>query len=156
MTAAAAPLVVRVAEWDDPAGARMRDEQQAEIRAMFGGVDTEPGQKPTAASVSLFLIAERGGLPVGCGALREIDGRHGEIKRMYVQPDARGAGTSIALLAELEAQARRRGWNRVVLETGTEQRAAIRFYEREGFTPIPCWGAYAASAVSLCYEKPLG
>ena len=48
-----------------------------------------------------------------------------------------------------------RGWSRLVLETGTGQPDAVRFYTREGFTPIPKFGYYADSADSLCYGKTL-
>jgi putative acetyltransferase len=147
-------LVLRVAAWDDPAGAALRAAQKAEVDAMYGG-DTEPGPKPTASSVTVFFVAEVDGAPVGCGGLRQLDAEHGEIKRMYVAPPARGTGVSAALLRALEQEARDRGWRRVVLETGVEQRAAIRLYEREGYTRIPNFGYYADSALSLCYELVL-
>jgi GNAT superfamily N-acetyltransferase len=61
----------------------------------------------------------------------------------------------VAVLRALEAAARERGWTDLVLETGTEQPDAIRFYEREGYELIPNFGAYADSPISLCYARSL-
>ena len=153
-------LVIRAVPWDDQAGEALRIAQQAEISARYGVPDSEPGPKPTAADISVFLVAfdtdsEGRDVPVGCGALRRLDEVHGEIKRMYVIPERRGTGISTAVLTALEEEARGRGWERVVLETGDEQPDAVRFYEREGYTQIPLFGYYVDSPLSLCYEKVL-
>ena len=59
------------------------------------------------------------------------------------------------MLAALDAAARQLGAKRLVLETGIYQHAAIALYRQAGFTPIDCWGEYASSGTSLCFEKPL-
>jgi GNAT superfamily N-acetyltransferase len=59
------------------------------------------------------------------------------------------------VLRALEQAAVDRGWTTVRLETGTGQPDAIRFYEREGYTPIPLYGDYIGSEVSLCYQRVL-
>ncbi len=153
-------IVVRAVPWADPDGEAMRTAQQTEISERYGVPDSEPGPKPTAADITVFLVAydvddAGGSVPVGCGGLRTLDGSHGEIKRMYVVPERRGTGVSTALLAALEGEARGRGWDRLVLETGDRQPDAIRLYEREGYTRIPNFGYYADSELSLCYEKKL-
>src|SRR5438552_195583 len=63
-----------------------------------------------------FLVAARAGQPVGCGAVRRIGAQTGELKRMYVRPEARGCGVGRALLGALEAEARALGLSRLVLE----------------------------------------
>jgi putative acetyltransferase len=153
-------LVIRAVPWDDPAGEALRVAQQDEISARYGVPDSEPGPKPTAADITVFLVAfdaSDGGdeVPVGCGGLRRLDDVHGEIKRMYVIPERRGTGVSTTILSALEGEARARGWHRVVLETGDEQPDAVRFYEREGYTSIQLFGYYVGSPLSLCYEKVL-
>ncbi len=149
-------MIVREAAWEDPDGVALRTAQRAEIDERYGDPDSEPGPAPTAADIAVFFIAyDDEGEPIGCGGLRAIDAEHGEIKRMYVAPGSRGSGASVAVLAALEEHARLLGWSRLVLETGTEQPDAVRFYEREGYTRIPNFGYYADSALSLCYEKPL-
>jgi GNAT superfamily N-acetyltransferase len=102
-----------------------------------------------------FLVARDGGRAVGCGAIRMLDARTAEVKRMYVEPDQRGRGVGKAVLASLEEAAHRLGAERLVLETGIYQEAAIALYLAAGFTPVECWGEYASSATSLCYEKRL-
>ena len=146
-------LVVRAVPWDDPAGEALRIAQQTEVSARYGMPDSEPGPKPTAADIAVFLVAFDDDVAVGCGGLRTLDGSHGEIKRMYVVPERRGTGVSTALLSALEGEARGRGWDRVVLETGDQQPEAMRLYEREGYTRVPNFGYYADSDLSICYEK---
>jgi GNAT superfamily N-acetyltransferase len=100
-----------------------------------------------------FLVAFRGSVPVGCGAVRRIDTLTGELKRMYVTPETRGLGVGQALLVALEAEARRLGLARLVLETGVRQARALSLYERNGFARIARFGEYAGSALSVCMAK---
>ena len=108
-----------------------------------------------------FLVAWVDGAPAGCGAVRMLpaDGVLGggvaELKRMYVVPTHRGRGLSRAVLGELETRATALGATRVVLETGDKARAALGLYESAGYTRVPCFGAYAASPTSICFEKQL-
>jgi putative acetyltransferase len=103
----------------------------------------------------VFLVARAAATPVGCAALRRLDGHTGEVKRMYVAPSTRGAGVGRRLLDELERHARRLGLRRLVLETGERQPEAIRLYERAGFTRIPRFGEYVDSPMSVCMGKAL-
>lgn len=72
-----------------------------------------------------FLVAYADGKPAGCGAIRRQDADTAEIKRMYVSPDIRGRGIGRAVLAALEAEGRRLGVSRIVLETGERQQEAL-------------------------------
>ncbi len=103
----------------------------------------------------LFLVARRACSPIGCGALRMTDDGRGEIKRMYVRPEARGKGVGRAILALLEEEARRLGATGLVLEMGDRQPGAQALYTAAGFTPIPCWGEYLATPQSVCLGKDL-
>lgn len=102
-----------------------------------------------------FLVARDGGRAVGCGAIRVLDPTTAEVKRMYVESTERGRGVGRAVLTALEEAARQLGVQRLVLETGTYQYAAIALYERAGFVQGACWGEYAFSSTSICYEKDL-
>ena len=149
-------MIVRAVDWDDQGAVALRAAQRIEIAERYGTDDSEPGPAPTAADITAFFVAySDDGTPVGCGGLRRIDETHGEIKRMFVTPSARGSGVSTALLDALERFGLASGWSRLVLETGAAQPDAIRFYTREGFTPIDRFGYYADSEDSLCYEKTL-
>lgn len=107
------------------------------------------------ASRGVFLLARLDGEAVGCGAVRLLDGRRAEIKRMYVRPSAQGRGIGRAILRRLEAEARRRGAGMLVLEMGDSQPAAEALYRRAGFSPIPCWDDYLATPASVCLGKQL-
>lgn len=103
----------------------------------------------------VFLVARRDGTPVGCGALRRLDGATGELKRMYVAPEARRGGVGRAVLLELERHARSLGLRRLVLETGDRQVEALSLYLGAGFAPIPRFGEYLDSRASVCLGREL-
>jgi len=149
-------MIVTAVDWHDADAVALRDAQRVEIAERYGTDDSEPGPAPTADDITAFFVAYADdGTPVGCGGLRRIDDSHGEIKRMFVARSARGSGVSTAILNELERFGLQSGWSRLVLETGAAQPDAIRFYTREGFTPIDRYGYYVDSEESLCYEKTL-
>lgn len=102
-----------------------------------------------------FLVARDGDRAVGCGAIRLLDAKTAEVKRMYVEPDQRGRGVGRVLLEALEIAARQRGVTRLVLETGIHQMAAISLYRSAGFVEVDCWGEYATAPTSVCFHKPL-
>jgi GNAT superfamily N-acetyltransferase len=105
-----------------------------------------------------FFIAYIGGDAVGCGAVRRADPDVAEIKRMYVAPSARGRGVGRVILNALEAEARRLGAGRIVLETGPRQPEALALYEHAGFARIPLYGEYLHTPhpdLSVCMAKDL-
>lgn len=139
--------------FDAPDSEALRAEHAAELVERYG-FDSEPGSKPTTDDIAVFLVArDADGAAVACGALRVVDPDTVEIKRMFVRRAVRGTGLGRGILAALEAEAAALGAARVVLETGDKQQEAIGLYENAGYRPIPCFGAYAGSAISLCYGR---
>jgi putative acetyltransferase len=116
-----------------------------------------PNLKPEhlEAGIGTFVVARTDGRAVGCGALRKLDGSTAEVKRMYVEPQLRGRGVATEILDHLEDAARGFGVTRLVLETGIYQAEAIALYRRAGFAPVRCWGEYAESLTSVCFEKTI-
>ena len=114
-----------------------------------------PNLKPQhlAPGLGTFLVARADGVAVGCGAVRRLDEETFEVKRMFVEPELRGHGVAKEILARLEADAASLGARRFVLETGTLQTEAIGLYRQAGYRQIDCWGEYATSATSTCFEK---
>lgn len=148
---------IRAVDWDHPGGAALREAQRIEVREVYYPEleESEPGPHPTADDILVFYVAFDGDRAVGIGALRGIDAEHGEVKRMYVDPDYRGSGVAGMILRTLEEDARTRGWTRLLLETGDTMLPAQRFYTRHGYLPIPPYGPYVGSDLSLCYGKEL-
>lgn len=84
----------------------------------------------------LLLLARLHGEPVGCGALKLYDDEPAEIKRMWVDPSARGLGLGRRLLDELEKEAGLRDATRVRLETNRKLTEAIGLYRSAGFEEV--------------------
>jgi uncharacterized protein (DUF952 family)/GNAT superfamily N-acetyltransferase len=84
-----------------------------------------------------FLVGwDETGAPVCCGGLKRLEDGVAEIKRMYVAPGARSRGHARRLLNGLEDAARRRGYERVRLDTGPRQPHAKALYESNGYVEI--------------------
>ena len=103
---------------------------------------------------TLFVARDARGATLGMGALRRHDGV-GEVKRMFVKPEARGLGVGGAILARIEDLARQEGVTRIVLETGSNFDAAKRVYERGGFATCEPVLDYPPSAWTAFYAKAL-
>jgi len=93
----------------------------------------------------------------GVGALRQLDGTHGELKSMHTNPAFRRLGVARALVEHLLAVAAARGYQRVSLETGTMDAfgPARALYLKEGFEPCEPFGEYTANPYSVCMTMAL-
>ncbi|HTN81052.1 MAG TPA: GNAT family N-acetyltransferase [Acidimicrobiales bacterium] len=127
-----------------------------ELRSLYGEEDEDaPAPDDLAPPNGRFYIAMRDREPVGCGGVKHFADGIGEVKRMYVVPAARRTGVARMVLTELEAEARRRGYRELRLETGVKQPEAIGLYQSAGFELIPCWGIYEQAPLSRCLAKQL-
>ena len=100
-----------------------------------------------------FLVARLEGKICGCVALMKKADDWGEIKRMYVNENARGLSLGKKLLAALEEQGQNMGLSKICLETGIHQPIAIGLYSRAGYVKIPPFGDYQPDPVSVFMEK---
>ncbi|MDY6981792.1 MAG: GNAT family N-acetyltransferase [Pseudomonadota bacterium] len=104
-----------------------------------------------------FWCAWDGDLLLGCGALKEIDPAHGEIKSMRTPNALRRRGAGRAILAHIVDVAKQRGYMRLSLETGSmdEFIPARRLYESFGFTYCGPFADYADDPYSSFMTLPL-
>ena len=127
-----------------------------ELRSRYDAEDDDaPSPEDLAPPNGVFFVASREGEAVGCGGIKHFADGIGEVKRMYVVPAARRTGIARAVLAHVEAEAQRRGFRELRLETGALQPEAIALYASAGFELIPCWGVYEHAPWSHCMAKRL-
>ncbi|HEX8956051.1 MAG TPA: GNAT family N-acetyltransferase, partial [Burkholderiaceae bacterium] len=101
-----------------------------------------------------FAIArDRMGMAVGCGAIRPLQDGVAELKRMLARPGHAGVGH--AVLAFLEAEARRLGYRELWLETRLVNARAVRFYEKHGYRRRENFGRYVGNTLAACFGKTL-
>src|SRR4051794_12390916 len=102
--------------------------------------------------ITLFGARSVSGELLGIGGLKQLDTSHGEVKTMHTSLQARGHGVGRALLMALLAEARRRGYARVSLETGTGDAfaPARTLYGSVGFRPSPPFAGYANTEHNVC------
>ena len=101
-----------------------------------------------------FYTSRKGTQVLATGAL-VIKTGYGEIKSMFVDPNARGQGVGDAILRALHDLAREKGLGSLKLETGNSLHAALRLYARHGFTPCGPFGDYIANDSSIFMTKSL-
>ena len=98
-----------------------------------------------------FWTAWDGATLLGCGALKALGDRHGEVKSMRTPEALRRRGAGRALLATIVATARTRGYERLSLETGSQQAflPAQALYASAGFVPCGPFGDYGPDPNSV-------
>jgi putative acetyltransferase len=91
-----------------------------------------------------FWTAWEDNLLLGCGALKELDPKHGEIKSMRTPVAHRRKGAGRAILAHIIEVAKERSYERLSLETGSADafKPAQKLYESFGFTYCGPFGDY--------------
>jgi putative acetyltransferase len=104
-----------------------------------------------------FWTAWEGGELLGCGALKELDPRHGEIKSMRTSAPHLRKGVAARLLEHILEEAVRRGYGRLSLETGSAEafEPARRLYARFGFEFCGPFDGYVEDPYSVFMTKEL-
>ncbi len=109
------------------------------------------------SAITFWTLRDGDGDLMGCGALKELSSKEGEIKSMRTAPDHLRKGVAAALLDHIIAAARKRGYRKLFLETGSmdEFKPAHRLYERHGFSFCGPFGPYRHDPNSVFMELPL-
>ncbi|MCU0975608.1 MAG: GNAT family N-acetyltransferase [Steroidobacteraceae bacterium] len=115
-----------------------------------GSVHTLPLDELRKPDVT-FWTAWAGGALLGCGALKELSLQHGEVKSMRTAPEHRRRGVGRDMLLLIMGEARRRGYRRLSLETGSAPafEPGRRLYGSLGFTCCPPFGNYVEDPHSV-------
>jgi len=104
----------------------------------FQGFDRELAELPGDYTPpgGRLLVARGDGVAVACVALRRLDVRTCEMKRLFVRPSHRGLGLGRALAEAVISEARLIGYERMRLDTLPSMNEAAVLYERLGFRDI--------------------
>ena len=110
-------------------------------------LDVEALRKPDITFWSAWQDAEL----MGCGALKELNPRHGEIKSMRTVSTHLRKGVAATLLRHILEEAKRRSYERISLETGSMEAfaPARRLYASFGFKPCGPFADYVEDPYSV-------
>lgn len=151
---------------DDRISVERADHRSPSVAALLASLDGELTRRygrvrgaemlalELAGPGSAFFVARSGGREVGCGGLCSLEPGIGDVRRLYAVRGPRGTAAARAILAEIEAEARRLGYRALRIETGNGRPESPAFYEGEGFRLVPCEGQ-ATDPSRLCFEKRL-
>jgi putative acetyltransferase len=131
----------------------LRDMHRVSPPESVHALDLESLRQP---DITFWTMWDAGRL-AGCGALKELDSQHGEIKSMRTASSHRRQGVATQLLQHLLAEAKQRGYTRVSLETGSMDffLPARALYASFGFEPCPPFADYIADPNSIFMTKAL-
>jgi putative acetyltransferase len=104
-----------------------------------------------------FWSVMDGGALVGCGAIKRLDAGHAEVKSMRTAPARKRSGVASLLLGHIITEARRMGFTRLSLETGSGEffLPARRLYEKFGFEYCEPFADYRLDPLSVFMTRPL-
>jgi putative acetyltransferase len=122
------------------------------------GVDADilaPQTHYSAGGGAFYVATDAGGGIVGTAALERTGPTSGEVRKMFLLPEARGNGIGRALLDTVLAAARARRLERVTLSTRFRYGRAIRLYERAGFRLVGSARQARGDEIGLIYELDL-
>jgi len=101
------------------------------FQGFAGELEGLPGKY--AGPRGVIILAEAGGEPCGCVALRPLEGQACEMKRLYVRPSGRGRGLGRQLVGRIIEAARARRYSTMKLDTLPSMESAVALYRSFGF-----------------------
>jgi len=147
--------MLRRVELTDPLVAPLLDGLGREYDERYGPGDELGAYDAVEFSppCGVFVVLEIGGVLAAGGGLRRWAPGVAELKRMWTDPEQRRRGHARAVLEQLEQHARRLGYARVRMETGTAQPEALALYAGAGYDRIVPYGRYSDDPRNVCFEK---
>lgn len=149
------PLTIAAESPLTPDGRMLIDGSEQALRSVYTADEcfTFTAEELDSPEIT-FLVARQDGTPLGCVALVNC-GDYGEVKRLFVTPQARGTGAARALMAALETHAADMHLPEVLLETGDKLKAAVGLYTSLGYAVRGRFGDYQDHPASLFMGKRL-
>lgn len=147
-------LAIKISNPNDPSTHSIIEELSQNLYDRFGSdgknsfTDWEYNN-----SKYIFVVAELNNEIVGCGAIRPISEKRGEVKRMFAKYPRKSIGQSI--LAFLETKAKELNYEELVLETRVKNEEACSFYLNSNYIKTPNYGKYADRLDAACFQKTL-
>lgn len=151
-------LIIRRVKPDDADAHRLWKAQERDLAGRYDDPDLVlETEFPTLVG---SWVGDDDGVPVATlvarwSPYRETRPGDLELKRLWVEPTHRGRGHSKAMMRVAEAEARRVGATRLILETGDMQPEANALYARMGYHRMDNYGEYADEPGSMCWAKDL-
>jgi GNAT superfamily N-acetyltransferase len=93
--------------------------------------------------------------PCACASFKHYDEGTAEMKRVFIKQEYRGQGLSKELIQTLEELAKKKGYRKMILETGKPLIAATKLYKRIGYKIMDNYGQYQNMTESICMSKEL-
>ena len=151
-------MEIRIDDLAGPEIAAFLDDHIRDMRATSPpeskhALDLDGLRKP---EITFWTVWENQQL-IGCGAIKELDPRHGEIKSMRTSASHRGKGVATFVLQHILQVAKERGYQRVSLETGSMAffEPARRLYRSHGFQDCEPFAGYKEDPNCVFMAKDL-
>lgn len=146
---------------DDLSGSEIAEFLEEHIREMKSvsppeskhALDLEGLRKP---EITFWTVWDDSRL-IGCGAMKELDANHAEIKSMRTTFSFRGKGVAATLLQHILNEAKLRGYQRISLETGSMPffEPAHNLYAKYGFENCAPFSTYKEDPNSVFMTRKL-
>ena len=150
-------IVIGVEAPDEPEGQRLLLQFEQEKVEREEDYDVENAVRLASEELmppwGAFLVARHEGRAVGCGGIRQLGPDVGELRRLYVAPEARSLGVGRLLFEAMEETARKIGYRTVRLDTNPALEEARAMFEEMGYREIPAYNDNPNAGV--WYEKDL-
>lgn len=127
----------------------------ADLDDRYGTQQDFYGQFNALDSIKHVVVAYEAEQPIACGAIKAFDTEAMEVKRMFVQKQARGKGLATQVLKELEEWARSLGYTACILQLAGNQAEALALYNKNGYEQTANFGQYIGDEDSICMRKRL-
>ncbi|MEW6994880.1 GNAT family N-acetyltransferase [Colwelliaceae bacterium MEBiC 14330] len=151
-------MEIRTGELDHPAVITLLAEHHQDMlqHSPAESIHTLDLSKLKQKNISFFSVWKNHEL-AGCGALKELQREHGEIKSMRTSQNFLRQGVAKLLLEHMLKQAKTRGYSKLSLETGTANafKPAQKLYQQLGFTECSPFVDYKEDPYSLFMSKTL-